>query len=249
MVSELSRSCGALEHSISVFLNNLKPKLSDAVSVEKSCSLPQAYYFARLKESKFAAQSKEIRGTISGLWQRNPNYDMEGVYLVDAGSHFPRCNNNNKPSVFPLSGVWGGGKNDVVLGVKWLCPLDDINFNFKKLIMEFEYKANLLTLQVSSEESSIEDDGAGKRMIQRGNKAVAQVLVIYDATGVRLHAGRQAEVLNQIVCELPAEHPLADSIPLRELLGHTPPQVVAGGFLGMVTAMIVWLITCSGYGA
>lgn len=73
--------------------------------------------------------------------------------------------------------------------------------------------------------------------------------MIYDATGVRLHAGRQAEVLNQIVCELPAEHPLADSIPLRELLGHTPPQVVAGGFLGMVTAMIVWLITCSGYGA
>ncbi|PHT34265.1 hypothetical protein CQW23_26065 [Capsicum baccatum] len=74
-------------------------------------------------------------------------------------------------------------------------------------------------------------------------------VVMYDATGVRLHAGRQAEVLNQIVCELPAEHPLADSIPLRELLGHTPPQVVAGGFLGMVTATIVWLITCSGYGA
>lgn len=33
------------------------------------------------------------------------------------------------------------------------------------------------------------------------------------------------QVLNQIVYELPAEHPLADSRPLRELLGHTPPQV------------------------
>ncbi|KAJ4839395.1 hypothetical protein Tsubulata_016849 [Turnera subulata] len=50
-------------------------------------------------------------------------------------------------------------------------------------------------------------------------------VVMYDATGVRLHAGRQAEVLNQIVYELPAEHPLAESRPLRELLGHTPPQV------------------------
>ena len=78
---------------------------------------------------------------------------------------------------------------------------------------------------------------------------------MYDATGVRLHAGRQAEVLislfsfcvassvffiffsysfwlcfifqvlNQIVYELPAQHPLAESLPLRELLGHTPPQV------------------------
>ncbi|XP_060215719.1 uncharacterized protein LOC132642653 [Lycium barbarum] len=78
---------------------------------------------------------------------------------------------------------------------------------------------------------------------------VLACVVMYDATGVRLQAGRHAEVLNQIVCELPAEHPLADSIPLRELLGHTPPQVVAGGFLGLVTATIVWLITGSGYRA
>lgn len=76
--------------------------------------------------------------------------------------------------------------------------------------------------------------------------AIALILacvVMYDATGVRLHAGRQAEVLNQIVYELPAEHPLAESRPLRELLGHTPPQVVAGGFLGIVTAGIGHLIT------
>lgn len=33
------------------------------------------------------------------------------------------------------------------------------------------------------------------------------------------------QVLNQIVYELPAEHPLAETRPLRELLGHTPFQV------------------------
>lgn len=68
-------------------------------------------------------------------------------------------------------------------------------------------------------------------------------VVMYDATGVRLHAGRQAEVLNQIVYGLPAEHPLAESRPLRELLGHTPPQVVAGGILGLVTAAMICMIT------
>ncbi|KAL0800141.1 hypothetical protein Bca101_055316 [Brassica carinata] len=76
--------------------------------------------------------------------------------------------------------------------------------------------------------------------------AIALILasvVMYDATGVRLHAGRQAEVLNQIVFELPAEHPLAESRPLRELLGHTPPQVVAGGMLGSVTAVTGYLFT------
>ncbi|XP_050205592.1 uncharacterized protein LOC126655442 [Mercurialis annua] len=63
-------------------------------------------------------------------------------------------------------------------------------------------------------------------------------VVMYDATGVRLQAGRQAEVLNQIVYELPAEHPLAERLPLRELLGHTPTQVIAGGLLGITTAII-----------
>ncbi|XP_027343675.1 uncharacterized protein LOC113856164 [Abrus precatorius] len=76
--------------------------------------------------------------------------------------------------------------------------------------------------------------------------AIALVLacvVMYDATGVRLQAGRQAEVLNQIVYELPAEHPLAESRPLRELLGHTPSQVIAGGLLGVLTAAIGLLRT------
>ncbi|CAA0833145.1 Acid phosphatase/vanadium-dependent haloperoxidase-related protein [Striga hermonthica] len=71
-------------------------------------------------------------------------------------------------------------------------------------------------------------------------------VVMYDATGVRLHAGRQAEVLNQIVYGLPAEHPLAESRPLRELLGHTPPQVCAGAILGLFTASIAHLISGSG---
>ncbi|KAA8529738.1 hypothetical protein F0562_034162 [Nyssa sinensis] len=70
-------------------------------------------------------------------------------------------------------------------------------------------------------------------------------VVMYDAFGVRLQAGRQAEVLNQIVYELPAEHPLAESRPLRELLGHTPTQVIAGGLLGLLTGAIGCLITRS----
>ncbi|XP_057977598.1 uncharacterized protein LOC131164416 isoform X2 [Malania oleifera] len=60
--------------------------------------------------------------------------------------------------------------------------------------------------------------------------AVAVVLacvVMYDATGVRLHAGRQAELLNQIVCELPPEHPVSNVRPLRDSLGHTPLQLCA----------------------
>ncbi|KAH0926737.1 hypothetical protein HID58_018993, partial [Brassica napus] len=72
--------------------------------------------------------------------------------------------------------------------------------------------------------------------------AIALVLacvVMYDASGVRLHAGRQAELLNQIVCEFPSEHPLSTVKPLRELLGHTPIQVAAGAVLGCVVAYLM----------
>lgn len=49
--------------------------------------------------------------------------------------------------------------------------------------------------------------------------------VMYDASGVRLHAGRQASVLNMIITELPPDHPVSDTRPLRDSLGHTPLQV------------------------
>ena len=70
--------------------------------------------------------------------------------------------------------------------------------------------------------------------------------VMYDATGVRLHAGRQAEVLNQLIVELPRDHPLTDSRPLRDSLGHTPVQVAVGPLLGMVVGYAhfnIWLIS------
>ncbi|XP_038685345.1 uncharacterized membrane protein YuiD-like isoform X2 [Tripterygium wilfordii] len=68
---------------------------------------------------------------------------------------------------------------------------------------------------------------------------VVACVVMYDASGVRLHAGRQAELLNQIVCELPPEHPVSNVRPLRDKLGHTPVQVGAGAVLGCIVAIVM----------
>ncbi|XP_059666433.1 uncharacterized protein LOC132312186 [Cornus florida] len=68
---------------------------------------------------------------------------------------------------------------------------------------------------------------------------VLACVVMYDATGVRFHAGRQAEILNQIVCELPPEHPVSCVRPLRDSLGHTPLQVGAGALLGCSVAYLM----------
>lgn len=50
------------------------------------------------------------------------------------------------------------------------------------------------------------------------------------------------QVLNQIVYELPSEHPLTEARPLRELLGHTPTQVFAGAVLGFAVATFTAMI-------
>jgi uncharacterized protein len=63
-------------------------------------------------------------------------------------------------------------------------------------------------------------------------------IVMYDAAGVRQAAGKQARVLNQIMDEFFQENPAFNQDRLKELLGHTPIQVLAGSILGI---LISWL--------
>jgi uncharacterized protein len=59
-------------------------------------------------------------------------------------------------------------------------------------------------------------------------------IVMYDAAGVRRAAGKQARVLNQIIDEFfEDEHQLSEDR-LKELLGHTPFQVIVGSILGIL---------------
>ncbi len=69
---------------------------------------------------------------------------------------------------------------------------------------------------------------------------VLAVIVMYDAAGVRRAASIQARILNQIIDELFQGHPISETR-LRELLGHTPFEVVVGAVLGVVGAW--WWMT------
>ena len=71
------------------------------------------------------------------------------------------------------------------------------------------------------------------------------IVVMYDAAGVRQAAGKQAKILNQIVDELFQEEHNFNEERLKELLGHTPFQVLVGLSLGISIAMVfskyVWV--------
>lgn len=71
--------------------------------------------------------------------------------------------------------------------------------------------------------------------------ALAFALVtMYDASGVRRAAGQQAQILNEIMDEYFRKKSVRPGR-LKELLGHTPKQVVAGAILGILVAVIAYI--------
>jgi uncharacterized protein len=70
---------------------------------------------------------------------------------------------------------------------------------------------------------------------------ILAIIVMYDAAGVRRAVSHQAVILNRITRELREQRPRNEvERDLRELWGHSPFQVVVGGFLGIAIAW-VWL--------
>lgn len=70
--------------------------------------------------------------------------------------------------------------------------------------------------------------------------AILAVIVCHDATGVRRQAGKHAVMINEIIAilesdELPEEK-------LKELVGHTPLQVVMGVLLGAGNACLMYFL-------
>ena len=63
-------------------------------------------------------------------------------------------------------------------------------------------------------------------------------VVMYDAAGLRRAAGRQAEILNRLVEDLVHMRGVQEQ-KLRELLGHTPVEVLVGAVLGVAVGLIL----------
>ncbi len=70
---------------------------------------------------------------------------------------------------------------------------------------------------------------------------ILALVVTYDAAGVRQSVGQQSVVLNRIILELKRKEPMVKiEADLRELMGHTPFEVLVGAALGIGLAWL-WL--------
>lgn len=63
------------------------------------------------------------------------------------------------------------------------------------------------------------------------------IVVMFDAQGVRRATGKQARILNKITDDIYWQGKIHDGR-LRELIGHTPLEVIGGFWLGVLIAML-----------
>lgn len=68
--------------------------------------------------------------------------------------------------------------------------------------------------------------------------AVFAGVVMYDAAGVRLAVSRQARILNMMLDDVFHERGVREER-LRELIGHTPIQVLAGAAVGVLVGVLL----------
>ena len=81
----------------------------------------------------------------------------------------------------------------------------------------------------------------GSDSFQFAVAAILAIIVCHDAMGVRLETGKQAVVINEILEAFELLHP--DKISeanLKEFVGHTPIQVIAGILLGIANACVMY---------
>lgn len=81
---------------------------------------------------------------------------------------------------------------------------------------------------------------------------IFSIIVMFDAAGVRRHAGIHATVINllmedfqKLIKEIKTLHsvkPHETAVRLKELLGHQPSEVLVGGWLGIIQSILFFYL-------
>ncbi len=80
----------------------------------------------------------------------------------------------------------------------------------------------------------------GLASFEFGVTVIFAFIVMHDAMGVRLETGKQAKIINEIVDFIDSMgKDLSPEEKLKEFVGHTPLQVVAGALLGIIVGLVI----------
>lgn len=118
--------------------------------------------------------------------------------------------------------IFTGSFRDQKFSIKWM---------FANGGMPSSHSASVLALGTAC----IIQEGVGSPYFAIA--AVFAMIVMNDAFGVRYETGEQAKIINRITRELFSGKSEEVNTGLKELVGHTPFQVLMGALLGIVVAI------------
>lgn len=73
--------------------------------------------------------------------------------------------------------------------------------------------------------------------------AILAIIVCHDAMGVRWETGKQAQVINELLKSIDIlTNKELSKAKLKEFVGHTPVQVIAGILLGIANALFMYFV-------
>ena len=132
--------------------------------------------------------------------------------------------------ILPIS-VWLG-----IQVFKVICDLVETRkFNFKRILgaggMPSSHTGVVTTL------ATMIGKNVGVNSPVFGLSVIFSFIVMYDATGVRRAAGKQAKLLNKLI-ETPGLTNIQVQEKLVEVLGHTPIQVIVGAIVGVLVGLM-----------
>jgi len=80
---------------------------------------------------------------------------------------------------------------------------------------------------------------SGFNSVEFAIATILALVVMFDAASVRRWVGKQAIVLNRLAKEIKFRRPVTElEHDLREIVGHTPFQVIVGSLLGIIVAFL-----------
>lgn len=114
----------------------------------------------------------------------------------------------------------------------------------KKLDLRWMYSDGAMPSGHSATVSSLATISAlicGPGSFQFAVTAILAIIVCHDAMGVRRETGKQAVLLNEIIkaFEVLGTEKLPE-VKLKEFVGHTPVQVLAGIMVGIANALLMY---------
>lgn len=85
--------------------------------------------------------------------------------------------------------------------------------------------------------------GFGPGSFEFAISAILAVIVCHDAMGVRRETGKQSVVINEILDSFDAlTKEQFSEVQLKEFVGHTPVQVMAGMLIGILNALFLYFV-------